>query len=91
MNGKRTKQLREQVFTELKYEPTLDDPKSKIMKDPDFKSVFRAKKKNHLRNVVEPKIKTSRRQIRIGNLFITKSTINKKGRRNKPQRRKLKA
>lgn len=66
MNRKRSRQIREQVFIDLGYEPTADDPKRKIIKDPDFKTVYRAAKKNHMKSktVQRPRNKLSRRAQR---------------------------
>ena len=67
MRKKRATQIRNKVFDDLGYEPTVDDPKKKIIKEPDFKSIYRAAKRNYhsLKQVQHPLIKTSKRQQRI--------------------------
>lgn len=66
MNNRMSKRIREKVFVDLGYEPTVDDPKRKIINDPDFKTVYRAAKKNYIikRRQQFPIITASKRQQR---------------------------
>lgn len=48
MNGRMVKQLRNELFVSLKYDPKVDGAKKDYVRDKDFKKIFRAKKKNYM-------------------------------------------
>ena len=47
MRNKRARQIRNQVFEDMGYVPTVEEPLKSVLRYPEFRKIFRAAKKNY--------------------------------------------